>query len=216
LGVAEQIVPPAIIAPEQNLAEGNEQDLNQNLQGDAQVVQVTVTEDNSAADAEVVVAADIPVVAQKGLVKEGPTSTQAQVDLLPGLISGNAGTSTGIDTLDLDNASKEHISSQDIFNLASQHAFSVIDGSHLMSEEGIELWGKHFAPSPSQVASSFSSEIPVIWFNFILHLLLTPDKFEWTLHLLKLPLWQILIENCKAEETMTFCIPDKCSVSSWF
>ena len=100
-----------------------------------------------------------------------------------------------------------------MFQLASQHAFSVIDGAHLMSEEGIELWGKHFAPSPTQVASSFTSDIPVSWFNFILHLLLTLDKFDWTLQLLKSPLWQILIGNCKEEDTMTFCIPDKCSVS---
>ena len=54
-------------------------------------------------------------------------------------IRENVGPSTKITNVNLDNTSKSLISSQEIFQLASQHAFSVIDGAHLMSKEGIEL-----------------------------------------------------------------------------
>lgn len=57
------------------------------------------------------------------------------------------------------------------------------------------------------------SQIPVSWFNFIMHLLITPDKFSWTVHMLKSPLWELLTPNNMSEETITSHIPDKCLVS---
>ena len=82
-----------------------------------------------------------------------------------------------------------------------------------MSEEGLDLWIKHFAPATQGAANTFKIEIPVSWFNFIIHLLLTPDKFSWTMHLLKSDVWKILTANCTQEDTMLFHIPDGCSTS---
>ena len=101
----------------------------------------------------------------------------------------------------------------DLHELAQNHALEIIDGSHLMSEEGLGLWIKHFAPATQGAENTFKIEIPVSWFNFIIHLLLTPDKFSWTMHLLKSDVWKILTANCKQEETMLFHIPDGCSTT---
>ena len=101
----------------------------------------------------------------------------------------------------------------DYYNLVQSHAFSVIDGEHLISEEGLELWVNHFAPSSQEVPNALTAEIPVSWFNFIMNLLLNPDRFEWTVKLLKSPLWNILTDNCNDEDTMTFIIPAACPVS---
>ena len=100
---------------------------------------------------QVDIAEDTLVAAPHDMINEGSKVIEASMTSIPGPIGENAGTSTGTNFFHLDNASKDNISSQDIFNLASQHALSVIDGAHLMSEEGIELWVKHFAPSPTQV-----------------------------------------------------------------
>lgn len=124
-----------------------------------------------------------------------------------------AGTSKGTINHDTENYCAPFEHNVDFLNLAEKHALSITDGSHLISEEGLDLWVKHFAPSTQEEASSFAAEIPVSWFNFILNLLLTPHKFGWTLHLLKSPLWLIWTENCTSEQTMTFIIPDTCSVS---
>ena len=149
------------------------QDLNINLQEEAPDTLVATTQALPAA-VTVVVAADLPVF----VPLEGPSVVLAQGEIPPGLPMGNAGSSTSIISSCVNNSSTDYISMQDMYILASQHAYSILDGSHLMSGEGIELWGKHFYPSPTQVASSFVSEVPVSWFNFILHLLLTPDKFN--------------------------------------
>ena len=61
--------------------------------------------------------------------------------------------------------------------------------------------------------SSFSTNIPVSWFNFITHMLLTPGKFGWTMHLLKSELWKLLTANCDSKDTMLFHIPDECATS---
>ena len=58
---------------------------------------------------------------------------------MPSAIEENAGPYAGISNANLDISSNSLINSQEVFQLASQHAFSVIDGAHLMSEEGIEL-----------------------------------------------------------------------------
>lgn len=101
----------------------------------------------------------------------------------------------------------------DLHTLAKDHALQVIDGSHLMSEEGLDLWIQHFAPATQGAAPTFKIENPVSWFNFIIHLLLTPDKFGWTMHLLKSDIWKLLTANCKQEETLLFHIPDGCATS---
>ena len=71
-----------------------------------------------------------------------------------------------------------------------------------------DLWVKHFAIGTNNNDHAFKIDIPVSWFNFIIHLLLTPDKFGWVMHLLKLELWKLLTANCDTEETILFHIPD--------
>ena len=55
----------------------------------------------------------------------------------------------------------------------------------VVSEEGLLLWKKHFQEEQVENKSSFTANIPVSWFNFIVHLLLTPHKFDWTVNMLK-------------------------------
>lgn len=57
------------------------------------------------------------------------------------------------------------------------------------SAEGLQIWKEHFAEKKEDGNNCFSVNIPVCWFNFIVHLLMTPDKFGWTLHMLKSTLW---------------------------
>lgn len=82
-----------------------------------------------------------------------------------------------------------------------------------LSEEGLLLWKENFAKKPQGEHKIFSVSIPVSWFNFIVHLLMTPDKFGWTVHMLKSDLWQFLTKSSKAEQSILFHIPDKCSAS---
>ena len=51
------------------------------------------------------------------------------------------------------------------------------NNDHSVSEEGMLLWKHHFKEQSLESRSSFSTNIPVSWFNFIVHLLLSPDKF---------------------------------------
>ena len=66
-----------------------------------------------------------------------------------------------------------------------------------VSEEGLLLWKKHFQEQTLDNKSSFSANIPVSWFNFIVHLLLSPDKFDWTVNMLKSRMWELVsaVEN---------------------
>ena len=80
----------------------------------------------------------------------------------------------------------------------------------MIYEEGLDLWIQHFAPATQGEVNTFKIDIPVSWFNFIIHLLRTPDKFGWTMHLLKSELWKMLTTNCESEETILFHIPDGC------
>lgn len=115
----------------------------------------------------------------------------------------------------LDDVTNTHSNSMmiNMDTIIETHALSVIDGTHLISEEGLDLWIKHFAPGTIKDDSTFKISIPVSWFNFIIHLLLTPDKFGWTLHLLKSSLWQLLTAICGSEEFIDFHIPETCSVT---
>lgn len=82
-----------------------------------------------------------------------------------------------------------------------------------ISEEGLKLWKEHFAKKPNDDNSIFSVSIHVSQFNFIVHLLMTPDRFGWTIHMLKSPLQELLSENSKNEESILFHIPNKCSTT---
>lgn len=42
---------------------------------------------------------------------------------------------------------------------------------------------------------------------------MTPDKFGWTIHMLKSPLWELLSSPDNPEESITFYISDKCQVT---
>ena len=63
---------------------------------------------------------------------------------------------------------------------------------------------------PLEDVPSLSVQVLVSWFNFIVHLLMTPDKFKWTLNMLKSPLWELLAEVEGTEDSYLFHIPDKC------
>ena len=52
-----------------------------------------------------------------------------------------------------------------------------------------------FAEPPKEVGNTLSISIPVSWFNFIVHLLMTLDKFGWTMHMLKSPMWELLSQT---------------------
>src|SRR3954464_6956816 len=97
----------------------------------------------------------------------------------------------------------------DIHDLVQNHTLDIIDGAHLISEEGLDLWIQHFAPATQGEKSTFKIDIPVSWFNFIIHLLLTPDKFGWVMHLLKSDMWKQITANCDSEETISFHIPNR-------
>jgi hypothetical protein len=84
------------------------------------------------------------------------------------------------------------------------------------SKEGLELWDKYFAPNiqkDSEENKQKTLEIPVSWFNFITLMLLTPEKFDWTKKFLNSALWKILLDNDNKENTISFLIPDSCSVN---
>ena len=72
------------------------------------------------------------------------------------------------------------------------------------------LWKQHFAPHDS--ARAQFAKVHVSWFNFVVHMLISPEQFDSALKLLKSPLWSMITENV-VEEHFIFQIPDKCPVS---
>ena len=80
----------------------------------------------------------------------------------------------------------------------------------ILSEEGLVIWKENFAQKPLEDVPSLSVQVRVSWFHFIVHLLMTPDKFNWTLNMLKSPLWELLAEVEGTENSYIFHIPDKC------
>ncbi|XBH56170.1 hypothetical protein VPH35_078074 [Triticum aestivum] len=78
--------------------------------------------------------------------------------------------------------------------------------------KGLLLWEKHFK-EPVDNRTVFSTNIPVSWFNFVVHLLMTPDKFDWTVHMLKSVMWELCIEVEGKDKSLLFHIPDKCPAS---
>lgn len=93
------------------------------------------------------------------------------------------------------------------------HSMSSFSNDSCMPEEGVEIWKKHFAHKPENTENTFTVKILVSWFNFIIHLLMTLDKFGWTLHMLKSTLWELLTANDIPEHSVIFHIPNKCLVS---
>jgi hypothetical protein len=65
----------------------------------------------------------------------------------------------------------------------------------------------------SDAAGEKVLEIPVSCFNFITLMLLTPEKFDWAKNFLNTALWEILMEEERNSEKISFVIPDKCTVS---
>ena len=45
--------------------------------------------------------------------------------------------------------------------IVESHAMDIIDGSHLMSEEGLGMWIQHFAPATQGAVNTFKIDIPV-------------------------------------------------------
>jgi hypothetical protein len=78
------------------------------------------------------------------------------------------------------------------------------------SEEGMQLWDKHFAPHIDKKAKVI--HIPANCFNFITLMLVTPEKFDWAKQFLNSALWQILIENDSRENSIPFVVPDACTI----
>ena len=78
-----------------------------------------------------------------------------------------------------------------------------------VSEEGMRLWETYFAPHMGRSGGSTCC-IPVSWFNFIILMLLTPEKFEWTKSFLKSSLWDIVKEADEGYQSFKFVIPDSC------
>jgi hypothetical protein len=86
------------------------------------------------------------------------------------------------------------------------------------SEEGLKLWDQYFSPHIQKTSVDNMHqvlEIRVSWFNFITLMLLTPEKFDWTIFFLNSALWKILLDNGNEskEDTISFIIPDKCFVT---
>ena len=82
-----------------------------------------------------------------------------------------------------------------------------------VSEEGLLLWKKHFQEEHVENKSSFTANIPVSWFNFIVHLLLSPDKFDWTVKMLKSGMWELVSVVENMDHAFLFYIPHKCPAS---
>ena len=87
------------------------------------------------------------------------------------------------------------------------------NNDHFVSEEGMLLWKHHFKEQSLESRSSFSTNIPVSWFNFIVHLLLSPDKFAWTVNMLKSGMWELFTAVENMDQAFLFHIPDKCPTS---
>jgi hypothetical protein len=80
------------------------------------------------------------------------------------------------------------------YHLARTFFFLVKDQHSLcesFSEEGLQLWEKYFAPDIDSglFGKNQDLQIPVSWFNFITLMLVTPERFDWTVHFLNSSLW---------------------------
>jgi hypothetical protein len=101
--------------------------------------------------------------------------------------------------------------------MAKTFFFPVKDQNSLcqsFSEEGRQLWETYFAPHIDYglTGNNQDLQIPVSWFNFITLMLVTPERFDWTVQFLNSSLWEIIKEQIQYESTITFVIPDKCLV----
>ena len=77
------------------------------------------------------------------------------------------------------NQINEHFSmAPSLLGLKCIQLAATANNDHTVSEEGLLLWKKHFQEESVDNKNSFYANIPVSWFNFIVHLLLTPDKFD--------------------------------------
>jgi hypothetical protein len=71
--------------------------------------------------------------------------------------------------------------------MARTFFFPVQDQTSLcqsFSEEGLQLWEKYFAPHIDYglTGNNKDLQIPVSWFNFITLMLVTPERFDWTVN----------------------------------
>jgi hypothetical protein len=102
--------------------------------------------------------------------------------------------------------------------MAKTHFFQIPDEhavTQSFSKQGMKIWQKYFAPHISDMNSCKNGqvfEIPVSWFNFITLMLVTPEKFDWTINFLQSSLWEFIKEPIIDERTVAFKIPEKCSV----
>ena len=78
-----------------------------------------------------------------------------------------------------------------------------------ISKEGMELWEQFFAPLVKNNNDSVIN-IPVSWFNFIIMMLLTPEKFNWTKGFLKSPIWDFIQQGNESYQCFKFVIPEAC------
>ena len=112
------------------------------------------------------------------------------------------------------NQTNEHFSMVPYrLGLKSIQVVDSANNDHSVSEEGMLLWKHHFKEQSLESRSSFSTNIPVSWFNFIVHLLLSPDKFAWTVNMLKLGMWELFTAVENMDQAILFHIPDKCPTS---
>ena len=112
------------------------------------------------------------------------------------------------------NQINEHFSmAPSLLGLKCIQMAAATNNEHSVSEEGMLLWKQHFKEQSLESRSSFSTNIPVSWFNFIVHLLLSPDKFAWTVNMLKSGMWELFTAVENMDQAILFHIPDKCPTS---
>ena len=112
------------------------------------------------------------------------------------------------------NQINEHFSmAPSLLGLKCIQMAAAANNDHSVSEEGMLLWKHHFKEQSLENRSSFSTNIPVSWFNFIVHLLLSPDKFAWTVNMLKSGMWELFTAVENMDQAFMFHIPNKCPTS---
>ena len=78
-----------------------------------------------------------------------------------------------------------------------------------ISKEGMDLWEKFFAPLVKKDNHSVI-DIPVSWFNFIIMMLLTPEKFNWIKGFLNSSIWDLIQQGNESYQCFKFVIPEAC------
>jgi hypothetical protein len=71
--------------------------------------------------------------------------------------------------------------------MARTHFYPIdVEITQSFSREGMEIWEKYFAPHIRHPNENMGKifHIPVSWFSFITLMLMTPKKFDWTVHFL--------------------------------